>query len=155
MLPENRGKGYAMATALQNARGDIIVFIDADLSNLQEGHFLKLITPVKNREADMVLGQATETLVNYRVNPFKSLSGQRCLLKKDIMPIVEKMKEARFGVETLINLYFQSAGKKVNILCFPGSGIQQSSTKRLLPKQWKNLLKKGIKLQLLHWKITI
>ena len=143
VLPENRGKGYAMATALQNARGDIIVFIDADLSNLQEGHFLKLITPVKNREADMVLGQATETLVNYRVNPFKSLSGQRCLLKKDIMPIVEKMKEARFGVETLINLYFQSAGKKVKYIMLPGLRHPTKFDKTSSSKAMEEFIKEG------------
>jgi glycosyltransferase involved in cell wall biosynthesis len=120
VLYENKGKGYAMATGLQNATGDIVVFIDADLSNLQEGHFLKLIAPVKNNEADMVLGQPTETLINYHINPFKSFTGQRCLLRKDIMPIVEKMKETRFGVETLINLYYRSEGKKVKYIMLSG-----------------------------------
>jgi hypothetical protein len=59
----------------------------------------------------MVLGQATETLINYSLNPFKSLTGERALLRKDILPLIEKMKEARFGVETLINLYYQSECK--------------------------------------------
>lgn len=120
VLSENKGKGFAMATGLQNAHGDIIVFIDADLSKLQESHFLKLITPVKNREADMVLGQPTETLINYRINPFKSFTGQRCLFKKDIMPLIEKMKETRFGVETLVNLYYMSEAKKVKYIMLPG-----------------------------------
>ena len=112
-LPENKGKGFAMAEGIESSESEIIVFIDADLSNLQEEHFSQLVTPVINNEADMVLGQATETLINYSLNPFKSFTGERALLRKDILPLVDKMKESRFGVETLINLYYQSEGKTV------------------------------------------
>jgi len=97
VLPENKGKGFAMATGIQNTNGDIIMFIDADLSKLREGHFLKLITPIKNKEADMVLGQPTETLINYRINPFKSFTGQRCLLKEDILPILKIERNTIWG----------------------------------------------------------
>ncbi|HOR10832.1 MAG TPA: glycosyltransferase family 2 protein [Bacteroidales bacterium] len=69
-LTENKGKGYAMATGIENPPGKIIVFIDADLFNLKEAHFEQLITPIFNNECDMVLGQATETLINYKFNPF-------------------------------------------------------------------------------------
>ena len=112
-LPENRGKGFAMATGIESTASEIIVFIDADLSNLQEDHFAQLIAPVINNEADMVLGQATETLINYNLNPFKSFTGERTLLRRDILPLVDKMKESRFGVETLINLYYQAEGKTI------------------------------------------
>lgn len=112
-LKKNKGKGYAMAVGIENATNEIIVFIDADLSNLQKEHFAQLVSPVLNEEADMVLGQATETLINYSVNPFKSFTGQRALLKEDIIPLVDKMKDSRFGVETLLNLYYQSEGKTV------------------------------------------
>lgn len=113
ILSENKGKGYAMATGIENATSEIIVFIDADLSNLKEEHFAQLVMPIFNNEADMVLGQATETLINYKINPFKSFSGERSLLRNDILPILDKMKQSRFGVETLINLYYQSEGKRV------------------------------------------
>jgi len=112
-LPENKGKGYAMSIGVENSTGEIIVFIDADLSNLKEEHFEQLITPIFSNEADMVLGQATETLINYKFNPFKSFTGERAMLKKDIMPILEEMKTSKFGVETLINLYFQAHEKSV------------------------------------------
>ena len=119
-LPENKGKGYAMATGVENSTGDIIVFIDADLSNLKEKHFEQLITPIFNNECDMVLGQATETLINYKYNPFKSFTGERAMLKKDIMPILEEMKTSKFGVETLINLYFQEHEKSVKYIMLKG-----------------------------------
>lgn len=119
-LPENKGKGYAMATGVENSTGEIIVFIDADLSNLKEEHFEQLITPIFSNEADMVLGQATETLINYKFNPFKSFTGERAMLKKDILPILEEMKTSKFGVETLINLYFQAHEKSVKYIMLEG-----------------------------------
>jgi len=119
-LPENKGKGYAMAIGIENADSDIIVFIDADLSNLKEEHFAQLITPVFINEADMVLGQATETLINYKMNPFKSFTGERALFKNDILPILEDMKSSKFGVETLINLYYQAQEKRVKYVMLAG-----------------------------------
>ncbi len=117
---ENKGKGYAMAVGVENATNEIIAFIDADLSNLKEEHFSLLTTPVLTKEVDMVLGQATETLINYGMNPFKSFTGERTVLKKDILPIIDKMKDSRFGVETLINLYYQSEGKRVKYVMLSG-----------------------------------
>lgn len=120
VLPENKGKGFAMATGIKNTESEIILFIDADLLNLKDGHFLHLLIPVIENEADMVLGQATETLINYKYNPFKSFTGERVLLKKDILPILDKMKHSRFGVETLINLYYQSEGKRIKYVMLEG-----------------------------------
>jgi len=119
-LPENKGKGYAMATGIENSTGEIIVFIDADLSNLKEKHFEQLITPVFSNEADMVLGQATETLINYKINPFKSFTGERALLKQDVLTILEEMRTSKFGVETLINLHYQALEKRVKYVMLEG-----------------------------------
>lgn len=119
-LPENKGKGYAIAIGAENSTGEILVFIDADLSNLQEEHFAQLITPVLNNEVDMVLGQATETLINYKINPFKSFTGQRALFKKDILSILGDVKTSKFGVETLINLHYQAQEKRVKYIMLEG-----------------------------------
>mgnify|MGYP001221280942 CR=1 FL=1 len=120
LLPENKGKGYAMAKGIENASGDIIVFVDADLSNLREEHLAQLITPIFKNEADMVLGQPTETAIHTKLNPFKIFTGERALLRLDILPILDKMKESRFGVETLINIYYKSRKKKVTLVYLEG-----------------------------------
>ena len=52
-LTKNKGKGYAMAIGIEKALNDIIVFIDADLLNLQEDHLDQLITPVLYKKAEM------------------------------------------------------------------------------------------------------
>jgi len=112
-LEKNKGKGNAMAIGVENASNEVIVFVDADLSNIQEKHFKQLIDPVIKGEADMVLGQPSETMIDYGINPFKSFTGQRAVLKTDLVPLIDKMKTSRFGVETLINLFYQSKGKVV------------------------------------------
>ena len=132
-----------MATGIEETAGEIIVFIDADLSNLQEDHFTQLITPVNNNEADMVLGQATETLINYNLNPFKSFTGERALLRGDILPLVDKMKESRFGVETLINLYYQSEGKTVKYVMLDKLEHPTKFDKTSLSQAMKEYVKEG------------
>ncbi len=151
-LPKNKGKGFAMATGIENATGEIITFIDADLSNLTEEHFAQLLTPVFINEADMVLGQATETLINYSINPFKSFTGERSLLKKDILPIVNKMKHSRFGVETLINLYYQSESKKVKYVMLDGLKHPTKFDKTTRPEAIKELIKEGHQIALTAFK---
>ena len=131
-LPDNKGKGYAMATGVEQAKEEIIVFIDADISYLTSEHIDSLIYPILRKEADMVLGQPSETLINYKINPFKSFTGERALLKEDIFPILEKIKKSKFGVETLINLFYKANGKRVKYIVLQGlihpTKFQKTST---------------------------
>ncbi len=119
-LDENRGKSWAMVHGIELASTEIIIFFDADVSNIKEEHFKLLLEPILNNDADMVLGQPSETIIDYRINPFRSLTGERSLLKKDLIPILEDIREIRFGVETFINLYFQSQGKKIKYVFMDG-----------------------------------
>jgi len=120
VLPKNKGKGFAMARGIEIAKSEILMFFDADLSNIQKNHFTELITPILNNDADMVLGQPTETMIDSSINPFKSFTGQRALKKSDIYPIIPKLKNSRFGVETLINLYYQSECKTIKHVILKG-----------------------------------
>ena len=52
-------------------------------SNLRREHFLQLTKPIITNEAEMVLGQPTDTLINYHINPFKPFTGQRAILRLD------------------------------------------------------------------------
>jgi glycosyltransferase involved in cell wall biosynthesis len=140
---ENKGKGFAMASGIEHASNEIIVFIDADLSYLINIHFLQLLTPIIENEADMVLGQATETLINYKYNPFKSFTGERALLKKDILPILDKMKQTRFGVETLINLYYQSEYRRVKYVMLNGLKHPTKFNKTKTSQAMKEFVKEG------------
>jgi Glycosyltransferases, probably involved in cell wall biogenesis len=109
----NKGKSWAMAYGVEVSTNDIILFFDADVSNIKQEHFDAILSPLYKNEADLVLGQPSETLIDYRINPFKPLTGERALLKKDIVPVLNDIRDIRFGVETYINLYYQSQGKRI------------------------------------------
>lgn len=54
--PSNRGKGAAVASAMDVARGDIIVLCDAHLLGLDQHHLLTLVSPLLRGETQAVLG---------------------------------------------------------------------------------------------------
>ncbi len=55
-LPRNLGKGQAMNYGLKEAKGDILLLIDADLE--ESAKFVKdLLTPIWRDEADMTIGK--------------------------------------------------------------------------------------------------
>ncbi len=121
-LNVNKGKSNAMVVGVENSTKEIILFFDADVTGIKEKHFHQLLDPLTNDliPVDMVLGSPSETLIDYRVNPFKSLTGERALRKKNIEPILENIRDIRFGVETYINLYFQAHGKIIKYTLLEG-----------------------------------
>ena len=119
-LSENRGKGYAMAVGVEHSIFDIMLFIDADQSNIIQGYINQLTNPLLKEESDMVLGYSTVNILNQDVNPLKILTGERALFKEDIIPILDKMKESRFGVETLLYFYYISIGKSIKFIRLKG-----------------------------------
>lgn len=119
-LPENRGKSYAMAIGIENASNDTLLFFDADSIGIKEEHFVALLKPVKESEADMVLGHTATTFINVKLTPFKAFTGERVLHKKDILPILDEIRNTRFGIETYINLHFQTHGKRIRYVYLEG-----------------------------------
>ena len=113
-LGENRGKGCAMAEGILAARGDIILFVDADLLNLQPAHVTQILSPLLCEGADMVIGSPTggQNLLA-KTFSFHSISGQRAVYRTDILPLVGPIRDTGYGVETLINLYYRKGGKRV------------------------------------------
>ncbi len=51
---ENKGKGYAMEKGLQEAKNEIIVFLDADVKNYNENIVDILIEPIITKEVEFV-----------------------------------------------------------------------------------------------------
>jgi glycosyltransferase involved in cell wall biosynthesis len=113
-LPENRGKGYAMAEGILKARGEILLLVDADLLNLSPAHIAQTLRPLLEGEADMVIGcPSRKQGIKEVVDPLRPLSGERALFREDILPLVLSIQGSRYGVETLINLHYRKEGKRV------------------------------------------
>lgn len=142
-LPQNKGKSNAMVVGVENSSYETILFFDADVSGIKKGHFKQLLKPIFKGNADMVLGTPSDTLIDYKINPFKSLTGERALLKNDIVPILEDIRHIRFGVETYINLYFQAHGKKIKYTLLKGLKHPTKYDKTTAVQATKEFLSEG------------
>ena len=87
---ENKGKGAAIKTGFTSSKGDIAVFLDADLHNLTANQVERIVKPILNGEADITktkfkreAGRVTELTAKPLLNFFfpevkfdQPLSGQ-------------------------------------------------------------------------------
>ncbi len=104
-LQKNQGKGFALSVGIKQAKGEVVAFIDADLTNLSDDHIRELLTPILNNETRGVVGYPASITGNL-LNPLSSFSGERAYYKKDLVSHVEEMAETRFGVEVFLNHLF-------------------------------------------------
>lgn len=101
----NQGKGGAIATGIENAKNDLLMFLDADLLGLSEQHLKQMVAPVLfTGEADMTLGvfgkgEISATNLANRMIP--GISGQRVVWKK-FLPDPSKIRDKKFGVDIFI-----------------------------------------------------
>lgn len=72
----NMGKGAAMRTGVENAKGNIIVFIDADIESLTPQKINMLINPILKNEADFVKSYFSQ---------YKSKTGTSIFLYKPLL----------------------------------------------------------------------
>lgn len=107
-LPENRGKGNALAVGLKAAVHEVVLFLDADLVGITPQHIADLVLPVLNGEVKMTVGKFHTgefwTTLSQHITPF--LSGQRAIRKKVISDF-KNMEQLGFGVETALTLFFR------------------------------------------------
>lgn len=111
-LPENVGKGGAMKVGVKKCKGDILLFLDADLIGLKNSHIEALLSPVINGQAGMTVGTFSNgrfrTDFAHKIAPF--LSGQRAI-RKEIFNNIDALTSTGYGVETALTRYV----KKENI----------------------------------------
>jgi len=121
---KNRGKGAAIKTGFKNSKGDIVVFLDADLINLTKSQVSNIIDPIMSGEADVTktkfkreAGRVTELTAKPLLNFFfpeikfdQPLSGQFA----DKRSFLNKIKlEDDYGVDVGIVLDADVMGMKV------------------------------------------
>jgi glycosyltransferase involved in cell wall biosynthesis len=121
---KNKGKGAAIKTGFKNSKGDIVVFLDADLHNLTKNQVNNIITPIMSGEADITktkfkreAGRVTELTAKPLLNFFfpeikfdQPLSGQFAAKRS----FLNKIKlEDDYGVDVGIVLDADVMGMKV------------------------------------------
>lgn len=104
-LTKNRGKGYAMSQGIQKARGDIVAFFDADLTNLTIKHIDSLLNPIIEKKARVVLGYPTG---GHFPSLFIDVTGERAYYREDLLPYLKKIETTtRFSVEYYLNSLYE------------------------------------------------
>lgn len=116
-LPRNHGKGNAIAKGITKAQGDIVVFIDADITGLKKKHIDALVLPLLGKKADVTIGCFTRIKTDHF---FKPLMGQRAYWKKDLLPYLSEMKTKGYGLELYLNNIFKN--KKALVFPLEGTG---------------------------------
>ncbi|AGB40671.1 glycosyl transferase [Halobacteroides halobius DSM 5150] len=113
-LESNLGKGAAIQTGIDIAKGDIILFLDADLLRLTLEHIDQLLLPVINQEAEMTVGVFTAgrftTDLAQKITPF--LSGQRAV-KSKLLDDIASLEMTQFGVEIALTQYAKENNIKI------------------------------------------
>lgn len=104
-LQKNHGKGFALSVGIKLAKGEIVAFIDADLTNLSDDHIRELLIPILDDETRGVVGYPSLVKGNL-LNPLSNFSGERAYYKKDLIFHVEEIAKTRFGVEVFLNHLF-------------------------------------------------
>jgi glycosyltransferase involved in cell wall biosynthesis len=108
-IPVNRGKGNAMAEGISRAKGDILLFLDADFTNLKTTHIDILLAPILEEDYRAVLG-ILEVKPIHKI--FSSLTGQRAYYKADLLPHLEYISKSKYGAETYLNVAFKKSETK-------------------------------------------
>ena len=120
-LPENQGKGTALRTGAIVARGDLLVFFDADLRGLTLDHVRALIVPVLDARADMTVGEFRGGRAATDLAQFLAphISGQRCLFR-DFFLSVPFVEGSRSGVEIALTVHAHACKLTVFTVLLPG-----------------------------------
>ncbi|PSR23768.1 MAG: glycosyl transferase family 2 [Sulfobacillus acidophilus] len=110
-LSENQGKGGAMMAGAAVARGDVVLFLDADLVGLTVAHVHELLVPVLTGETDATVGifegGRASTDWAQALAPF--LSGQRAL-KRQLLVGFDHIDMAGYGVELQLHRQLKRMG---------------------------------------------
>jgi glycosyltransferase involved in cell wall biosynthesis len=114
---KNKGKAYAIVKGIKRAIGDIIVFVDADLSGLNNECIKNLIMPLIEGKYDVVIGYPAANNLDVL---FRPLSGERSYFKKDLLPYLDKLSIRGYGMELFLNYKFKN--RKIKL--FPLKGVK-------------------------------
>lgn len=102
--PQNQGKTAAMETGVRNATGDIIVFLDADLVNIQPNHINQLVEPIINQGYDMVLGEREVEVYGFLGKPASTMvTGERATKRDILLKYPDIFRVKQYLIEPAMN----------------------------------------------------
>lgn len=149
-LPFNQGKGGALMVGARQARGDIFVFLDADLG-ASAVHVGPLVEPIINSNADLTIAKFPPSMTKggfglvkalaskgiYKLSGFKStapLSGQRAFHRK-VWEGIDSLADG-FGLEVGFTIDVAKQGFRIKEVELP-------LTHRETGRDWAGFMHRG------------
>jgi hypothetical protein len=119
-LPENRGKTAALAMAIAQARGDVLLLVDADLIGLSAADITALIVPVLSGQAALSISLRRNAPWLWRQIGLDYISGERVLRKSLIAADLAQLPRLRkFGFEVFLNSLCIAAKHPIAVVPWP------------------------------------
>ncbi len=120
-LHANVGKGGAMWAGAQEARADVVLFLDADLIGLTMGHIDALVTPVTSGDADMAVGvfRGGRGVTDLSQLLVPCISGQRAI-RRTLFLAVPGVESARYAIETKLTRFAKAHQLRVSYIPLQG-----------------------------------
>ena len=100
----NGGKSAAVAAGVAQARGDLVLLLDADLIGLTPMAVMDLLLPVRSGRADAVISLRQNAPWLWRWIGLDYISGERVMQRAVLLPYLDRMAGLKgFGLEVFLN----------------------------------------------------
>jgi len=140
-LKTNKGKGYALDLGVQRSTGDIVMFLDGDIISLTFRDLDRILSPIVQGKADMVLG--IPRLSNLGTfEPFNVYTGIRVMKRSDVVEMSNSWKSVGYGVELIMNEMYKY--KQVKSVWLPFVFVLGKFDKQALPDAVASFVKEGV-----------
>lgn len=116
-LPKNGGKSRAMVQGLKVARGDLILLLDADLSNITKQDISDLAQPVLAGEADISISLRKNAFRIHHTIGLDFTSGERVVPKSLLADVLDEIDRLpHFGIESYMNQLIIKRGMRLAVV---------------------------------------
>jgi glycosyltransferase involved in cell wall biosynthesis len=119
-LPRNMGKTAALAHAIAEAQGTLLLLVDADLIGLTPEDLTALIRPVLTDQADISISLRQNAPWVWRRIGLDYISGERVLKKSLIAPQLATLSTLpKFGFEVFLNSLAIAGHQRLAVVDWP------------------------------------